>query len=53
MSMKKTTFYGLFVLIPTILMIGYRYFLQVTEEAFLRGEFISNQIIYTGKYLKL
>lgn len=31
MSMKKTTFYGLFVFIPAILMIGYRYFLQVTE----------------------
>lgn len=50
MSMKKTTFYGLFVLIPTILMIGYRYFLQVTEEAFLRGESISEpyvQVLYT------
>lgn len=39
--MKKTTFYGLFAFLPAILMIGYRYFLQVTEEAFLRGEFIS------------
>lgn len=47
--MKKTTFYGLFVFIPAILMIGYRYFLNVTEQAFFRGEFISetwSQVLY-------
>ena len=39
--MKKTTFYGLFTFVPAILMIGYRYFLNATEQSFLRGEFIS------------
>lgn len=39
--MKKTTFYGLFIFIPAFLMVGYRYFLNATEQAFFRGEFIS------------
>lgn len=49
MSMKQTTFYGLFMFIPAIFMIGYRYFLNATEQLFLRGEFISEtwaQVLY-------
>lgn len=47
--MKKTTFYGLFIFIPAILMVGYRHFLNATEQAFFRGEFISEpwtQVLY-------